>query len=63
MNYLEDFTEGSEWITLCGVKVTFLFLDMGHPFFTSNEPHDFHISKNGYFGFYKSWKEFKRVEQ
>ncbi len=64
MNRLEDFTEGSEWITSCGFKLKFHSFDKsyGLPLFTCDDDHHFISERDGTISFMHMWKHFKRAK-
>lgn len=70
MNKLEDFTEGSEWVTQIGIKLKFHSFDRHGetPLFTCDEKHPYSIFNEndlepvGTIGFYTTWTGFTKIE-
>ena len=65
MNKLEDFTEGSEWVTVTRKRLQFrsIHQDKQIPMFTTKEKRHVYISdENGLIGFKEMWKHFTKLE-
>lgn len=65
MNKLEDFTEGSEWMSESGCKLKFHSFDREYnvPLFTCDEEHPYRVEENGTIGFVFMWRIFEKVDK